>query len=146
MLTNLAYMYTRMTVPQSQALYSTLTHIRWLSPLDLYSPTSARLLYSAYFAAWAAVALWAAFAWWKRAPYERLHAPFYFPRLWNLWYGLLALATGFVLSALIRPFGASPPSTVWVVPLLAIPAWFLWRAIFVRMGRSGLGFGPTADW
>lgn len=138
--TNLTYLSTRMTVAEATAMNTTVTHIHWLSPLVAVLPSNGEaLLYACYFALWAGAAVWAALVWWPHAPYEKLHAPLYFPWLWNIFYALLALVMGFVLANLGRTLGLGG----WTFPgiyahtlIIAIPAWFLCRLLFTRLGWS----------
>jgi hypothetical protein len=147
--TNLTYLSTRMTTAEATAMNTTRMDMHWLSPLVNGLPTNTKaLLYAAYFALWTVAAVWAALVWWSKVPYERLHAPLYFPWLWNGLYTLLAMVTGFFLAYGGRALGLGG----WTFPglyghtlILAIPSWFLWRWIWVRLGRSGLGIGPTAE-
>ncbi|PSR20655.1 MAG: hypothetical protein C7B45_14160 [Sulfobacillus acidophilus] len=149
LITNLSYLSTRMTIAEATAMNTTARDLHWLSPLVTVFPThNLALLYAAYFTLWTVAAIWAAWVWWERVPYERFHAPLYFSSLWNGWYALLALVTGFFLANLPRSLGAGR-WTFWGLYghalILALPAWFVWRWFWIRLGQSGLGLGPATD-
>ncbi len=116
--------------------------ISHLSPFSSGYPTTAwtTLLFSVTALVWAALALWMARGWWDRAPRERFGEPFFFPWLWNLYYGFLSLFSAFVGAAIVQHL------TRWSIWSIAIPlwiiGWFVWRGITIWMGRWAWRWGP----
>lgn len=147
---NTAFSGQRLTSAQSVALSKLVTNVRQFSPLLLNSsPAGGRALwFSLYFAAWAIAAAALALIWWQRAPYERMHDPFYFRWIWNLLYALLAILTGLLVAVLTYKLSSGFQegfAIVWRSVVFAIPAWFGWRELWVRFGRSGIGWGPMSE-
>lgn len=116
-----------------------------LSPFSSTYPTAgwSMLLFSAIALMWAGLVLWMALGWWARAPWERFGEPFFFPWLWNVYYGFLSLISALVGAALLHNISG------WPFGMLAIPfwiiGWFVWRSITLWMGRWAWRWGPGID-
>lgn len=117
----------------------------YLSPFSTGYPTTgwSQLLFGTIAIIWAGFAIAMALGWWDRAPRERFSAPFFFPWLWNLYYGFLSLISAFIGGAFLNNLVG------WSIWTAAIPlwltGWFFWRSITIWMGRWAWRWGPKVD-
>lgn len=119
-----------------------------LSPFPQTEPMHHLVLYALYFLAWAVFMVYWAFRWWEEVPTERFGSTFFYPKLWNYYYALLALVSGFVASLFVfsrRVTTSLPPSFYVTYGVLSVAGWFFWRAVYHRWGRfRELGSKPNA--
>lgn len=113
------------------------TAVDRLSPFPNIEPTHHLALYGLYFLVWAVFMGYSAFKWWEAVPTERFGSTFFYPTLWNVYFGLLALGSSFVVSIILsHPL---MPQMGWglalAVGILSVPAWFWWRWVYRRWIR-----------
>jgi hypothetical protein len=109
-----------------------------LSPFpQTFLPGWPGLLDSLWFLAVSVGFILLARVWWQRAREERMQDPFFFPVLWNYYYAVLALFTGFITTGFL--FHGGGPSAAGFFPVYGVVSaveWFGWRWALSQSGRA----------
>ncbi len=109
-----------------------------LSPFtNSYPSGTFRLVFGGTAIVWTILITRFALFWWDRVPIEHFGKPVFFPWVYNLYYGSLALVPALWISGILMArYQWSKTTQLGVVLLLSIMGWLFWRWMAVWVGRA----------